>query len=93
MNIYTYLDELQQKAMHSNEIKELLLSSQNDANPLQAFCRTCRELGYPIYEMELVTAGEEMYDEMKRSTNGGGANSPMLEGQNDLFELFIASLK
>ena len=28
--------------------------------------------------MDLITAGEEAYAAMRRSTNGGGENSPML---------------
>ena len=39
--------------------------------------------------MELVLAGEEFYATMKRSTNGGGENSPMLEGEDDFYELFF----
>ena len=30
--------------------------------------------------MELVDAGENFYAEMKRSTNGGGENSPVKDG-------------
>ena len=30
---------------------------------------------------------------MRRSTNGGGENSPMLEGEDDYYELFLASLE
>jgi len=30
---------------------------------------------------------------MKRSTNGGGENSPMLEGQDDFYELFFAGME
>lgn len=40
----------------------------------------------------------EMLDElqnraMKRSTNGGGENSPLLEGEDDPYEMFFASLE
>ena len=31
--------------------------------------------------------------EMKRSTNGGGENSPKLEGEDDFYELFFAGLE
>ena len=55
-------------------------------------CRKCRELGYAIYDMDLITAGEEAYAAMRRSTNGGGENSPMLEVEDDLYELFFAGL-
>ena len=45
-----------------------------------------------VYEMEVIGAGEEFYAEMKRSTNGGGENSPVLEGEDDFYELFFAGL-
>ena len=60
---------------------------------LSAFCRACRELGYEIYEMELVCAGEEFHAAMKRSTNGGGENSPMIAGEDDFYELFMANIE
>ena len=30
---------------------------------------------------------------MKRSTNGGGENSPMIEAEDDFYELFFANLE
>ena len=63
----------------------------NSRLPLSA--RRCRELGYQIYEMDLITAGEEFYATMRRSTNGGGENSPKLAGEDDFYELFFASLE
>lgn len=86
------LDELQNKASKDLEIKSRLLATRKEAEPLSAFCRVCRELGYEIYEMELIFAGEEFHAAMKRSTNGGGENSPMLEGEDDFYELFFAGL-
>ena len=50
-------------------------------------------MGYEIYDMDLISAGEEFYAAMRRSTNGGGENSPMLEGEDDFYELFFASLE
>ena len=38
-------------------------------------------------------AGEEFYAEIKRSTNGGGENSPALKGEDDFYELFLAALE
>ena len=43
--------------------------------------------------MEVVNAGEEFYASMRRSTNGGGENSPLLDGEDDFYELFMAGLK
>ena len=87
------LEELQHRAHQDPELKEALLATREEDDPLGAFCRKCRELGYEIYEMELVNAGEESYAEIKRSTNGGGENSPLLDGQNDAYELFFAALE
>ena len=92
MNIGEMLDELRRKACRDPEIRERLLRSKNDPNPLAAFCAICRELGYPIYEMDLIQAGEEAYAAMRRSTNGGGENSPLLEGEDDYYEMFFAGL-
>ena len=74
------------------DIKEYEIAGY-EKNPVSAFCKTCRELGYEIYDMDLISAGEEFYATMRRSTNGGGENSPMLEGEDDFYELFFASLE
>lgn len=92
MEIPEMLDELKQKALHDENLRQELLATKEDPQPLTAFCKKCQENGYPIYEMELILAGEEFYATMKRSTNGGGENSPMLEGEDDFYELFFAGL-
>lgn len=93
MNVVELLDELKARALKDPAIRERLLFTRKEKNPMEAFCRTARELGYPIYEMDLINAGEEFYATMRRSTNGGGENSPMLEGEDDFYELFFASLE
>ena len=93
MEIAVMLDELLQKAKKDEKLKQTLLATRQEKNPLSAFCRVCQELGYPVYEMALIEVGEEFYASMRRSTNGGGENSPMLEGEDDFYELFFASLK
>lgn len=92
MNTVELLDALQNKAKRDPQIREALLATREEKNPVDAFCRKCQELGYPIYVMDLIQAGEEFYGNMRRSTNGGGENSPMLEGEDDFYELFMASL-
>lgn len=93
MKVLEYLDELHAKALREEAIRNRLLATREEADPLSAFCRVSQELGYPIYEMELVDAGEDFYASMRRSTNGGGENSPKLEGEDDFYELFFADLK
>ena len=87
------LDELQNRAHREECIRKALLETQKEKNPVDAFCRKCQELGYPIYVMDLIHAGEEFYGNMRRSTNGGGENSPKLDGEDDFYELFMASLR
>ena len=89
MGIAEMLDELKQKARNDSSLREELFATRKEAQPYAAFCKKCRELGY---EMDLITAGEEAYATMRRSTNGGGENSPMLEGEDDYYELFFAGL-
>ena len=92
MEIAEMLDEIRKKAQEDADLKEELLRTREQKNPLSAFCAKCRELGYPVYEMDVITAGEESYAAMRRSTNGGGENSPMLEAEDDYYELFFAGL-
>lgn len=92
MNTIEWLDALQTKAKKDPNLRESLLATRKEKNPVAAFCRKCQEEGYPIYEMDLIQAGEEFYAAMRRSTNGGGENSPMLDGEDDFYELFFASL-
>lgn len=92
MDTMQLLDELQQKALADNEIRKELLAAGKSEEPLFSFCAACRRLGYEIYPMELIAAGEEFHAQMKRSTNGGGENSPMLAGEDDFFELFFAAI-
>ena len=91
-DIAAMLEELTQKALENEEVRQKFLKTREEKDPISAFCKICREMGYEIYEMELVTAGEEFYATMKRSTNGGGENSPVLAGEDDFYELFLANI-
>ena len=93
MNIAETLDELKRKAGKDAELKRRILQTRTEANPLSAFCVLCRELGYPVYAMDLIGAGEEFYAAIRRSTNGGGENSPALLGEDDFYEQFFVDLE
>ncbi len=80
-DIYGMMDALQHRAAKRRGHKRKASCNQKRRRTVQCICRVCRELGYEIYEMELICAGEEFHAEMKRSTNGGGENSPKLEGR------------
>lgn len=93
MNIAETLDEIKRKAQKDPILKSKILQTRRDENPLSSFCKLCRELGYSVYEMDLACAGESFYAEMKRSTNGGGENSPLLKGEDDFYEMFFRELE
>ncbi len=93
MDILGLLEELRMRAWGDEKLRREILRTRDEKNPVDAFCRKCQELGYEIYVMDLIQAGEEFYGNMRRSTNGGGENSPMLEGEDDFYELFMSSLE
>lgn len=93
MDVVEMLDELQNKALKDETLREKFLATKKETSPIGAFCKICREEGYEIYDMDLICAGEDFHAAMKRSTNGGGENSPMLAGQDDFYELFLAAIK
>ena len=93
MTTLDILDRLQMDALRDRELRIQLLTTRKEKDPLTVFCCLCRSLGYELYEMDLISAGEDFYAEMRRSTNGGGENSPKLEGEDDFYELLMASLQ
>ena len=93
MNTVEILNELQKRALKDEYLRRKFLETEASKEPLDAFCGICRSQGYEIYPMDVIIAGEESYAAMKRSTNGGGENAPMLDGEDDFYELFLAALK
>ncbi len=92
MNVIESLDRLKKLAQKDETIREMLLATKASKDPLEAFCLLSEQLGVPISLMDLVSAGEEAYAAMRRSTNGGGENSPLLAGEDDYYELFLADI-
>ena len=93
MNVEDILMELKRKAGQDPAFLLALLETENHPNSLSEFCRLSTEAGFPLYEMDLIEAGEAAYAAMKRSTNGGGENSPALEYQEDYYAMFLAELR
>ena len=83
MKVLDELERIQEAALNNKELRDEILKTRFDEEPVTAFCRLAREKGYEIYEMDLVYAGEEAYASMRIATNGGGENSPMLENEDD----------
>ncbi len=86
------IEELQKLALRDPELRDMILKTSQEKNPLAAFCALAREYGFELYEMDIVEAGEELYASIKRSTNGGGENSPKLTYQDDLYAMLIGCL-
>ena len=93
MDVETALDALRQKAKKDAGFRAELLGTAEEKNPLAAFCAIAQREGYSLYEMDILTYGEEFYAAIKRSTNGGGENSPKLDGQDDYYDMFLAELR
>ena len=93
MNTAEMLQQIQGRALKEEELRSKILATEHTADPLDEFCKVCQQEGYEIYPMDVIIAGEESYAAMKRSTNGGGENAPMLDGEDDFYELILAALK
>lgn len=93
MELTLCLEELQRKAKQDPLLKKRFLETRKAADPVTAFCNLCQELGYPVYAIDLIGAGEEFYAAIRRSTNGGGENSPALLGEDDFYEQFFVDLE
>ena len=92
MSIADKLEILLEKAKADAELKQKLLDTRSAEDQLSEFCKIAQENGVDITVMDIVNQGEEFYAEIKRSTNGGGENSPDLEFQNDEYSIFMMRL-
>ena len=93
MEITEKLDELLELADKNGDLKAKLLGTRDSKNPLSDFCSIASENGIALSVMDIVNQGEEFYAEIKRSTNGGGENSPDLDFQNDEYSIFMMRLE
>jgi hypothetical protein len=93
MSTADILENIRHKALTNQAFRNAILKTKSSKEPISDFCRLCRENGFELYEMELITFGEAEYAAMKRSTNGGGENSPMMEGQDDIYEMLLLELE
>lgn len=93
MDIESVLDEILKAAKKDSRVLAALLKTAEETNPVSSFCALAGQMGYPVSEMDLIYAGEEAYAAMRRSTNGGGENSPALACEEDYYELFMTKLR
>ncbi len=93
MTVQDTLEKVKAFAKKDEAFRSSLLATRSAERPYHAFCDLCTEAGFDISVMDLVNAGEESYAAMRRSTNGGGENSPLLQGEDDLYEMFLMELE
>ena len=91
MEVNDALYGLKKLAMKDPSVREALLSTRHADNSLKEFCSLSTSYGFPLYEMDLLSAGEDAYAAMRRSTNGGGEHSPMLRCE-DYYEMFLSEI-
>lgn len=92
MDLQDTLAALRRLAQADPAVRDRLLATCDADNAGEVFCQIATDLGYPISLIELAFAGEADYATMRRATNGGGENSPVLEGEDDYYDLFMSEL-
>ena len=93
MGIDEALEKLMSLAESDAALRQRLLATKDSDRGMSDFCSIATEVGCPMNVMDLIEHGESAYAAMKRSTNGGGENSPLLDGQDDDYLLFLAKLE
>lgn len=92
MIVQEELSNLKSLAKSDDRLRARLIDTKN-AGGLALFCKIAGEYGISLSAMDIINSGEESYAAMRRSTNGGGENSPLLQGEDDLYEMFLVELE
>ena len=85
------LNRLLEAAKKDSILKQKLIKTKNEADPMESFCRLCQQLGYNITIGELFALGKDMSDSKLRSVNGGGNFE--IDGWDDAYENFFLQLE
>ena len=93
MNTSDKIEMLMRMAAADSLLRSRLLESRQAPSPAAHFCAAAADAGVDILPMDLISFGEEEHAAMKRSTNGGGENTPALEWQDDYFEILMSELE
>lgn len=84
------LMRLLEAAKHDEALRQRLLQTRHENDPMNAFCTLCVSLGYDISIGDLFACGQNMNDSKLRSVNGGGVDG--IDGWDDAYEQFFLSL-
>ena len=93
MQLINLLDKVREKAASDEAFKEKVVAAYEGEKPIAEFCRECNAVGIEIYPMDIADADESMYAAMRRSTNGGGENSPHLSWEENVFGSLIEEIR
>lgn len=93
MDVGELLEKLKQMAIEDVSLRQRLLATRKSENPLGDFCKVSTEAGVTINKMDMIEFGESSYAAMRRSTNGGGENAPLLQWEDDAYEMFMMELE
>ena len=92
MDIGEILEKLKELAVNDKELRNKLLDTKKSESPVADFCKLSTDAGLPLHAMDLIAYGEESYAAMRRSTNGGGENSPLLNWEDYAYDMFMAEI-
>ena len=87
------LEKLKEMAIADDELRKKLLATKGSETALADFCRISTEAGVPLNKMDMIEFGESSYAAMRRSTHGGGENAPLLQWEDDAYEMFMMELE
>ncbi|MGN1130722.1 MAG: hypothetical protein ACI4Q8_05160 [Ruminococcus sp.] len=85
------LNRLLATAKQDQNLKQMLIKTKSQADPMEAFCSLCQQLGYNITIGGLFALGKDMSDSKLRSVNGGGNFE--IDGWDDAYENFFLQLE
>ena len=93
MQLMTVFEEIRKKASEDRGFAMRLIEAYESERPIINVCKVCNDNGIEIYPMDIADADESMYAAMRRSTNGGGENSPHLPWEEEVFKELIDDIR
>ncbi len=84
------LERLLKAAKADKGLKDRLLLTRSDDDPVEAFCALARREGFAVNAGELFALGLTENDAKLRSVNGGGVGA--IDGWDDAYEQFFTAL-
>lgn len=92
MNVGEILQEIAAKARKDEKLKEAFKLSRNSENPYSEFCKIARGMGYELYPMDIIEAGDRFLGLLEKGVNGGGATHTVIYGSDDFYEQFFKEI-